>query len=111
MTTTEGSPRSYAPRATEERDGSWAVLARERPRIAADVHDLIMQDLSLALAEARALAQEPSHGFRASAIVAAGGNARPHRRASCVERAQHAKHRAYLRDVGGRHRGRTHIPR
>lgn len=56
-------------------DVSSAALAYERSRIAADVHDLIMQDLSLALAEARALADEPSHGIRASAVVAAGERA------------------------------------
>src|ERR1700727_1295055 len=37
-----------------------ALLAQERRRVAADVHDLIMQDLSFALATARALAEEPA---------------------------------------------------
>ena len=51
-------------------DGSWTreldrerramadLLAVERRRIAADVHDLIMQDLALALANARTLADD-----------------------------------------------------
>jgi signal transduction histidine kinase len=36
------------------------ALAHERRRVAADVHDLVMQDLSLALANARTLAREHS---------------------------------------------------
>jgi len=43
--------------AIAERRGAQA-LVRERRRVAAEVHDLIMQDLSLALANARALAGE-----------------------------------------------------
>ncbi len=42
--------RGRAPRAAR-------ALAPERRRVAADVHDLVMQDLSLALANARTLAQ------------------------------------------------------
>ncbi len=37
------------------------LLARERRQMATDVHDLIMQDLSLALAHARALGEDPAH--------------------------------------------------
>ncbi|HEY7960981.1 MAG TPA: ATP-binding protein [Solirubrobacteraceae bacterium] len=55
-----------------------AAVAQERRRIAADVHDLIMQDLSLALANARALLEahvDPAHSPHASAAVAAGERA------------------------------------
>lgn len=38
------------------------ALARERRRIAAEVHDLVMQDLALALASARSLADVPGPG-------------------------------------------------
>jgi signal transduction histidine kinase len=55
------------------------ALARERRRIAAEVHDLVMQDLALALASARALApalaDDPSRSLQASAMVAAGERA------------------------------------
>jgi signal transduction histidine kinase len=51
------------------------VLAEERRRMAADVHDLIMQDLSFALASARALADDPSCASQASIVVAAGERA------------------------------------
>lgn len=51
------------------------ALARERRRIAADVHDLVMQDLAFALATARALANEPVHASQAGAVVAAGERA------------------------------------
>jgi len=37
------------------------LVARERRQMATDVHDLIMQDLSLALAHARALGEDPAH--------------------------------------------------
>jgi signal transduction histidine kinase len=43
--------------------------------MAADVHDLIMQDLSFALASARALADDPSCASQASIVVAAGERA------------------------------------
>jgi signal transduction histidine kinase len=53
-----------------------ALLARERRRVAADVHDLIMQDLAFALATARALAEEPAGSPPyAATIVAAGERA------------------------------------
>jgi signal transduction histidine kinase len=51
------------------------ALARERRRIAAEVHDLVMQDLSLALASARALADDPVAARHASVVVAAGERA------------------------------------
>ncbi len=51
------------------------TLARERRRIAADVHDLVMQDLALALATARTLVDDPSCASRASVVVAAGERA------------------------------------
>lgn len=51
------------------------AIARERHRIAADVHDLIMQDLAFALATARALADDAAGAARASTIVAAGERA------------------------------------
>jgi signal transduction histidine kinase len=51
------------------------ALAGERRRLAADVHDLIMQDLSFALATARALAADPAAASQASIVVAAGERA------------------------------------
>ncbi len=51
------------------------ALARERSRMAADVHDLIMQDLSFALANARTLVDDPQGSLRASTIVTAGERA------------------------------------
>jgi signal transduction histidine kinase len=47
------------------------LLARERWRMAADVHDLIMQDLSLALANARALSDDSTPASRAGVVVSA----------------------------------------
>jgi signal transduction histidine kinase len=44
----------------DERRAARNALARERRRMAADVHDLIMQDLSFALANARALSDDPA---------------------------------------------------
>ncbi len=51
------------------------ALAQERRRIAADVHDLVMQDLAFALATARTLADDPASARRASIVVAAGERA------------------------------------
>jgi signal transduction histidine kinase len=51
------------------------TLAAERCRMAADVHDLIMQDLSFALATARTLARDPASAAQASIMVAAGERA------------------------------------
>jgi NarL family two-component system sensor histidine kinase YdfH len=51
------------------------ALAHERRRVAADVHDLVMQDLSLALANARTLAGEQADTPRANLVVSAGERA------------------------------------
>lgn len=52
------------------------ILEHERRRIAADVHDLIMQDLSFALATARAIAEDPEcAATEARAAVLAGERA------------------------------------
>jgi signal transduction histidine kinase len=47
------------------------LLAHERWQMATDVHDLIMQDLSLALANARALSDDPTSASRAGIVVGA----------------------------------------
>lgn len=47
------------------------LLARERWQMATDVHDLIMQDLSLALANARALEDDSFPASRAGIVVSA----------------------------------------
>jgi signal transduction histidine kinase len=59
----------------DERHAPVHALARERRRMAADVHDLIMQDLSFALANARTLVDDPARGDSASTIVSAGERA------------------------------------
>jgi signal transduction histidine kinase len=59
----------------DERHAPAHALARERQRMAADVHDLIMQDLSFALANARTLVDDPAQGDSASTIVSAGERA------------------------------------
>ena len=51
------------------------ALAQERGRIAADVHDLVMQDLAFALAAARTLADDPALAQRALAVVEASERA------------------------------------
>jgi signal transduction histidine kinase len=51
------------------------ALARERRRVATDVHDLVMQDLSLALANARTLAHEHAQSPRAQLVVTASERA------------------------------------
>jgi signal transduction histidine kinase len=61
--------------ATAGREALAEALADERRRMAADVHDLIMQDLSFALATARTLAADPSCAPQASVVVAAGERA------------------------------------
>ncbi len=58
-----------------ERRAVADALRHERRRMAADVHDLIMQDLALALASARDLAESPSPAPQAQAVVAAGERA------------------------------------
>jgi signal transduction histidine kinase len=57
------------------REALAETLADERRRMAADVHDLIMQDLSFALATARTLAADPAAAPQASIVVAAGERA------------------------------------
>jgi signal transduction histidine kinase len=47
------------------------LLAHERWQMATNVHDLIMQDLSLALANARALGDDPASASRAGIVVGA----------------------------------------
>ncbi len=59
----------------DERRAPATALARERRRMAADVHDLIMQDLSFALANARTLADDPARAPQASTVVTAGERA------------------------------------
>jgi signal transduction histidine kinase len=59
----------------DERHAPVHALARERRRMAADVHDLIMQDLSFALANARTLVDDPERGDSASTVVSAGERA------------------------------------
>jgi signal transduction histidine kinase len=59
----------------DERRAPGAALAHERRRVAAEVHDLIMQDLSLALATARTLADDPVRASSATAVVSAGERA------------------------------------
>lgn len=51
------------------------ALARERRKIAAEVHDLVMQDLALALANARVLADDPLAAPQVSVVVAAAERA------------------------------------
>lgn len=51
------------------------ALARQRRQLAADLHDLVMQDLALALASARKLAEHPACAGQASDAIAAGERA------------------------------------
>jgi signal transduction histidine kinase len=60
---------------SRERLAVAQALADERRRMAAAVHDLIMQDLSYALASARTLADDPATAPRANIVVAAGERA------------------------------------
>ncbi len=63
-------------RASDRGPHDEAGLAQERSRIAADVHDLVMQDVSFALATARSIAGDPALAERyAAAAVAAGERA------------------------------------
>jgi signal transduction histidine kinase len=59
----------------DERRATVNALARERRRMAADVHDLIMQDLSFALANARTLVDDPAQAQQANTVVTAGERA------------------------------------
>jgi signal transduction histidine kinase len=67
-------PRRHRRRA-EDRRTHLLELAHERRRMAADLHDLIMQDLSLALANARALAADPACSPQVSTVVSASERA------------------------------------
>lgn len=58
-----------------ERRAVTRALERERRRVAAEVHDLVMQDLSLALANARTLAADLDEMPRACMVVSAGERA------------------------------------
>jgi signal transduction histidine kinase len=51
------------------------AIACERRRMAADVHDLIMQDLSFALASARTLVEDRGRVPQATTVVTAGERA------------------------------------
>ena len=53
--------RSNGRRAKDTKLIADARVTHERQRLAADVHDLVMQDLSLALATVRSIAHDPSH--------------------------------------------------
>lgn len=57
----------------DERHAPRHALERERSRMAADVHDLIMQDLSFALANARTLAEDPARAESVSTVVVSAG--------------------------------------
>ncbi|MGO9762306.1 MAG: sensor histidine kinase [Solirubrobacteraceae bacterium] len=67
--------RQRGRRDDRERRATADALAQERRRIAADVHDLIMQDLAFALASAKALADDAVVAPLASTVVAAGERA------------------------------------
>lgn len=55
--------------------GQADALIQERRRVAAEIHDLIMQDLSIALANARAIAAAPGSTDQASVVVASAERA------------------------------------
>jgi signal transduction histidine kinase len=61
--------------AASERRTAARTLEQEHRRVAADIHDLIMQDLSLALANARTLASGHADGSQTSVVVSAGERA------------------------------------
>jgi signal transduction histidine kinase len=73
----------------EERRAAARTVARERRRMAADVHDLIMQDLSFALANARTLGEDPARASQASTVVSAGERALAGARNVVSELAEH----------------------
>ena len=58
-----------------ERIAVARALAEDHRRTAADVHDLVMQELSMALAGARTLADDPALAPTAGAVVRAGERA------------------------------------
>jgi signal transduction histidine kinase len=57
------------------RRAAAGALAQERRRLAADVHDLVMQDLLVAVASARTLLDDPELAPEASSMVVAGERA------------------------------------
>ncbi|HUA75240.1 MAG TPA: ATP-binding protein [Solirubrobacteraceae bacterium] len=59
----------------EEERASQALAAAESRRFAAQVHDLIMQDLSYALASARALEDDPALASRVATVIASAERA------------------------------------
>ncbi len=67
--------RGLQVRFTAGRRASVHVPEGDRHRIAADVHDLIMQDLSFALATARTLADDPASRAQAGVVVEASERA------------------------------------
>jgi signal transduction histidine kinase len=76
-----GGRRRYERRSADRRGpgdaggATAALVAAETRRLAAEVHDLIMQDLSWALANARALQDDPAVASRASTVVNAAERA------------------------------------
>jgi signal transduction histidine kinase len=72
MITASESHQQEQVRVSATADG---LLAEARSRMAADVHDLIMQDLSFALASARTLVDDPAMAPRARPVVAAAERA------------------------------------
>jgi signal transduction histidine kinase len=76
----QGRRRRYARRwadrqARDERRAPVELMAAETRRVAAEVHDLIMQDLSWALANARALQDDPAVASRVNVVVTAAERA------------------------------------
>jgi len=76
----QGRRRRYARRwsdrqSRDERGTPVELLATETRRVAAEVHDLIMQDLSWALANARALQDDPAVASRVNVVVTAAERA------------------------------------
>jgi signal transduction histidine kinase len=72
--------RRHARRLADRRAGDGqgtadTFLDQQTRRVAAEVHDLVMQDLCFALASARALADDPEVAARASAVVSAAERA------------------------------------
>lgn len=92
--------------ATTERRAA-RTLAHERRRMAADLHDLVMQDLSLALANARALTDAGAGAERADLVVSADERGAGPNRAELVvsagERAL-AGARGIVSELAGRER-------
>ncbi len=61
--------------AAAERRAVARTLEQERRQVAADIHDLIMQDLSLALANARTLVSGQADGSQTGVVVSAAERA------------------------------------